>query len=1080
MTASTREAEGTGEGTGEGAGDIAGAAAGVLFAGPGEMRARCRAHDWAATPLGLAEGWPAALRVAVRLMLASPVATSLWCGPEYTLLYNDAYAPILGAKHPGALGRSGTAVWAELWPALEPEFARVRAGGPPVFADDALLRMERLAGGRAEDAWFTYALSALTDEAGACLAVYNVAVEVTERARAAAALRASEERLRLAVAATGLGVFDWDLATDQVTVNARFREMLGLPPGGDVIGASMLGGVVHPEDRAVVEAKLADAFDPRSAGSYQFEHRALTPDGEVWLLTFGQVYFAGEGGDRRAVRVIGNDLDVTAQVLARREIARLLAESEAANAQLQEQALELELANQQLQDQTVELELQAEELHATAAELEERTEEAEKARARAEAERARAAAILEATADAYFALDGEFRIVAVNAAMERSTGFAREALLGRLFWEMFPGTVGTAYERHYRAAVTEGAEAHFTGHYSDGRLELVSEADVYPVAGGGVAVFWRDVTQRVRAEAALRASEALLRDVFEQAPVAMAVLTGPDHVYAVMSPRYAEYTTTGRAGLGRPFREAVPEIGGQGLIELMDRVYRSGEPFFAHERLVRLDRDGDGVLEDYYFDVGYQPLRDEAGSVYGVASVSREVTREVVARREVEAARADAERAREAAEQANRAKAEFLATMSHELRTPLNAIGGYAELLELGLRGPVTEQQRTDLARIQQSQRHLLGLVNEVLDLAKVDSGELRVERATVRAGDTVDAALALVRPQAAAKALALAEACGGAVDRPFLGDEPRVRQVLVNLLANAVKFTAPGGHVSVTCALTDAPPAGAALAPDTPYVALRVEDTGVGIAPDQLARIFEPFTQAEGGLTRPRGGTGLGLAISRRLARLMGGDLTVESRVGSGSAFTLWLPTPERRAHPRPHAATAGPERRTPPAPRAVEAPGVAQIGEALVAEVGPVLRAWVGRLRADPQIPDAAARSDAELEDHAATFVTDVALALRTMGQPSGEPAALLRDGTAILALIAERHGAQRARLGWPEAAVAREHALLAEVLDAAVRRLAEVVDVDAAAAARALEVVTSLLAQAARLSVGGYRLVTGVAGA
>jgi PAS domain S-box-containing protein len=518
---------------------------------------------------------------------------------------------------------------------------------------------------------------------------------------------------------------------------------------------------------------------------------------------------------------------------------------------------------------------------------------------------------------------------------------------------------------------------------------------------------------------------------------------------------------------------------------------RTGGVFAVEHRL----RSAAG--EYRWFLVRAGPYRDPAtGDVvrwFG-ASVDIDDRKRAEAERErllgeSERARAEADAARREAEAASRAKSEFLATMSHELRTPLNAIGGYAELLALGLRGPVTEQQRVDLARIQQSQRHLLGLVNEVLDLAKVDAGELRVERDAVRAGDTVDAALALVRPQATAKGLTLIEYAGPA-DRPYLGDEPRVRQVLVNLLANAVKFTGPGGLVAVTCALTNAPAAGAALAPDTPYVAVRVADTGVGIAPDQLERIFAPFTQAEGGLTRARGGTGLGLAISRRLARLMGGDLTVESQVGVGSAFTLWLPTPERRAHPRPHGpGTAAdrvtpPERPTPPAPSAVpavEAPALARVGEALVAELGPVLRAWVARLRADPGIPDVAARTETELEDHAATFVTDVALALRTMGQPGGEPAALHRDGMAIMALIAERHGTQRARLGWPEAAITREFALLAEVLDGAVRRLAGArAPTDAVAAERAAVVVAQLLDQAARLSLGGYRLATEDGGA
>ena len=158
-------------------------------------RAGVGSSDWATTPLGPVAAWPAALRTAVRLMLASPVATSLWVGPSYTLIYNDRYRLILGAKHPRALGRSGAAVWDELWPALEPQFARVRRGEGAVYEDEALLRMERLDGGQGEDAWFTYALSALTDDAGECLAVYNVAVETTERVRARTT--AENERKRL-------------------------------------------------------------------------------------------------------------------------------------------------------------------------------------------------------------------------------------------------------------------------------------------------------------------------------------------------------------------------------------------------------------------------------------------------------------------------------------------------------------------------------------------------------------------------------------------------------------------------------------------------------------------------------------------------------------------------------------------------------------------------------------------------------------------------------------------------------------------------------------------------------------------
>jgi PAS domain S-box-containing protein len=261
-------------------------------------------------------------------------------------------------------------------------------------------------------------------------------------------------------------------------------------------------------------------------------------------------------------------------------------------------------------------------------------------------------------------------------------------------------------------------------------------------------------------------------------------------------------------------------------------------------------KDGTAVPVDY----AMTPVVED-GAVVGTVVTFRDVSARQAADAERARLLAAEQAARRDAEAADRAKAEFLATMSHELRTPLNAIGGYAELLELGIRGPVSEAQRADLARIQQSQRHLLGLVNEVLDLAKIDAGGVRVDRAPVPVASTIDAALALVRPQAAAKPLALDDACQGAGELTYLGDEPRVRQILVNLLANAVKFTPAGGRVSVSCALTGGPPpraaaagagsSGGAPAHAGPYVALRVADTGVGIAPADAERVFQPFTQA-------------------------------------------------------------------------------------------------------------------------------------------------------------------------------------------------------------------------------------------
>jgi signal transduction histidine kinase len=265
------------------------------------------------------------------------------------------------------------------------------------------------------------------------------------------------------------------------------------------------------------------------------------------------------------------------------------------------------------------------------------------------------------------------------------------------------------------------------------------------------------------------------------------------------------------------------------------------------------------------------------------------------ANEQMEAALTEADAARDEAQEANRSKSEFLATMSHEIRTPINAIIGYTDLLMMELEGPLSPGQQAQLERVRFSSRHLTGLVEQLLDFARIEAGSLRMERRVASAGDAVAAAVTVLGPEAARKGVALSTACNGGLR--YHGDPQRVDQILLNLVSNAVKFTESGGRAEIRCdACHDALPAtGAAGA----WVCLRVDDTGIGIAADQAERIFEPFVQVESGYTRRHGGAGLGLAISRRFARWMGGDLTVESTPGAGSSFTLWLPAAPADAPP-------------------------------------------------------------------------------------------------------------------------------------------------------------------------------------
>jgi PAS domain S-box-containing protein len=236
------------------------------------------------------------------------------------------------------------------------------------------------------------------------------------------------------------------------------------------------------------------------------------------------------------------------------------------------------------------------------------------------------------------------------------------------------------------------------------------------------------------------------------------------------------------------------------------------------------------------------------------------------------------QRARERADEANRAKTEFLAAMSHELRTPLNAIGGYADLIDLGVRGPVTPDQHEDLQRIKRSQQHLLGIINDILNFSRVEAGQISYEYQAVQLKEVLEAVSQMIEPQASARGLRFTVT--PCPDHAVAwADQAKVQQILLNLVSNAVKFTLEGS-VSLTCD-----------SDGSHQVRITVRDTGVGIPEDELNRIFEPFVQVGRSLTNSREGTGLGLAISRDLARAMNGEITVESRVGVGSAFTLVLP---------------------------------------------------------------------------------------------------------------------------------------------------------------------------------------------
>ncbi|HKY98592.1 MAG TPA: ATP-binding protein [Gemmatimonadaceae bacterium] len=291
----------------------------------------------------------------------------------------------------------------------------------------------------------------------------------------------------------------------------------------------------------------------------------------------------------------------------------------------------------------------------------------------------------------------------------------------------------------------------------------------------------------------------------------------------------------------------------------------------------RVEDEGWRIRKDgtrFWANVIITALRDDSGNLVGFAKVTRDLTE----RRLAELKAIDDARRLSESEAANKAKADFLAAMSHELRTPLNAIGGFAQLMAMGVHGPVSEQQKEDLDRISASQRHLLGIINDILNFSRIEAGRIEYHIVPFDLASTIRSVFDMVQPLALNKSINLEiQECPPGISG--LADISKTEQILINLVSNAVNFTPAGGTISIGCGFADS------------GVWIRVRDTGVGIAEDKLESIFEPFVQVGRSFTTGHRGTGLGLAISREMARGMSGDLTVESELGKGSSFTVWLP---------------------------------------------------------------------------------------------------------------------------------------------------------------------------------------------
>ncbi|CAN5683902.1 hypothetical protein BH23GEM8_BH23GEM8_02720 [soil metagenome] len=548
--------------------------------------------------------------------------------------------------------------------------------------------------------------------------------------------------------------------------------------------------------------------------------------------------------------------------------ARLYRDSEEARQALEEQAVELEAQAAELQQQAWQVEESQAALEATNLELASQVEIADRARLDSEAAQAILDAFFSAAPIAAGFLDPDLRYRRVNPALAAMDGVPPEAIIGRTIYEIVPGFAAQA-EPIYREVLDTGqpvlnreirgprpTDPGTIGHYLASYFP-VHTANNAILGVGLVALDLTDLTQT-------QERERIFAQVLEETRNEIYLFDAETYLFQ-------QVNRGARENLGYSFDELQkmtplsikPEHTETTFTALVEPL-RSGEKDLIRFETVHQRKDGSLYPVDVHLQLSTAGRRPLFVALILDSTERKRAEQELIA-------------AKEAAEQANQAKSQFLTVMSHELRTPLNAIIGYEDLLDAEVAGPLTTKQREHLGRIRVGAAQLLGLINQILSLARIEAGKEEIYLESVDLGGLAGEVRSLMDAIAQQKGITLSISLP--VEPAFTEtDAGKVRQILMNLLGNALKFT-DEGEVELSVGVEHG------------MAALRVRDTGPGIPDEFMERVFEPFVQADLSQTRRHGGTGLGLAVSRELARLLGGDITVESVAGIGSTFTLTLP---------------------------------------------------------------------------------------------------------------------------------------------------------------------------------------------
>jgi PAS domain S-box-containing protein len=839
-----------------------------LFAGPGEVRSLARDLDWSKTALGPTQGWSPALRTMARSMFDSPFPICLWSGPQYALIYNDPYRRILAAKHPAALGQPGSIVWAEIWEELKPQFDGVRAGGDPIYFEDAPFVMARLEGGGTETAWFNYSLSALRDEDGSVAAILNITPETTGRVvleqrlhDEQAALAASEERLRLAAENADLGFWDVDVVNDRLIWPALTKAMFGISPDVPVTMDDFYQGL-HPDDREATTTAYLAAADPAQRAVYDVEYRTIgKEDGvERWIAAKGRGVFDGAG---RCLRVTGTVLEITARKAA--EIRRgALADLTQAIRDLKEPA-DIAYAAAEVLGRT----LGADRVGYSAIDHDAETLHTGRDWTAPGVESLAGVLPLRAYGSFIESLKrGEFTVIDDVRADARTAGPAAEALEGKSSRAFVNAPVLEQGRLVAVFFVNHGEKRNWT----EGDLGLIRE----------FADRTRAAVERVRGEHALRDSEARLRELNETLEAQVEARSAErDRLWNLSQDMLARADYSGMMSAVSP---AWTQVLGWSERELLTRGYAT----FMHPEdepptLAAIGRMAETGLPTRFEnriatrDGGWKPIEwtvaPEPDGVNFVA-IGRDLSH-------VKAREADLEQAQDALRQSQKMEAMGSLTggVAHDFNNLLTPIIGSLDMLVRKSVGSERERRLIDGAL--QSAERAKTLVQRLLafarrqplqptavDVARLIDGMVGLIGSTL--GPMIDVRVDLAKDLPPAKA-----------------DPNQLEMALLNLSVNARDAMPDGGELTITArreSVKGAHPSGVKTGH---YVLLGVADTGAGMDEATLRRATEPFFSTKG----VGKGTGLGLSMVHGLAAQLGGGLSIKSAPGRGTAIELLLP---------------------------------------------------------------------------------------------------------------------------------------------------------------------------------------------